>query len=137
MCTFKNVVKNVEVKVDVQMGALGCRAKIDNGYVGSIQFTFLSSVYQMVTILNHHLVHSCWGLHLGSRFLQTRGSWAPLSFALWIVAKLLYSCLCLLDVIVELHAMDEKMFNDFLLESESGFICNKCLFNLKFNIFYM
>ena len=25
------------------------------------------------------------------------------------------------DVIVELHAMDEKMFYDFLIESESGF----------------
>jgi hypothetical protein len=26
------------------------------------------------------------------------------------------SCLCLLDTIVELHATDENMFNDFLIE---------------------
>jgi hypothetical protein len=31
------------------------------------------------------------------------------------VAKLLCSCLCLFDVIVDLHAMDEKAFNDFLI----------------------
>ena len=56
---------------------------------------------------------------LGSRCLQTRGSWsthgAPLSFAIHIVAKALCFCLCLLDAIIELHAMDEKMFNDFLM----------------------
>ena len=42
-------------------------------------------------------------------------SWAPLSFALWIVADLLCSCLCFLDATNELHALDEKMFKDFLL----------------------
>ena len=42
-------------------------------------------------------------------------SWAPLSFALWIVVKLLCSCHCFLHAIVELHAMDEKMFNNFLI----------------------
>ena len=55
-------------------------------------------------------------LHLGFRFLQIEGSWAPFSFSLWIVAKLSSSCLCLLDAIVELHAINEKMFNDFLIE---------------------
>ena len=29
------------------------------------------------------------------------------------MAKLLCICLCLVDAIVELHAMDEKLFNDF------------------------
>ena len=43
-------------------------------------------------------------------------SWnAPLSFALWIVAKLLCSCLLLFDAIIDLHAMDKKLFNDFLV----------------------
>ena len=42
-------------------------------------------------------------------------SWAPLSFALWIMAKLLCPCLCLLDAIFEFIVMDEKMFNDFLI----------------------
>ena len=35
-----------------------------------------------------------------------------MSFALRIVAKLCCSCLCLLDAIVELHAMDVNMFNN-------------------------
>ena len=43
-------------------------------------------------------------------------SWAPLGFALHIVAKLLCFCLCFLDAIVELHAMDEKIFNNPLIE---------------------
>ena len=38
---------------------------------------------------------------------------APLSFAFQIVAKLLCSCLCLFDVIIELHAKDEKIVNNF------------------------
>ena len=36
-------------------------------------------------------------------------------FALDILAKLLWFCLCFLDAIVELHAMDENLFNDFLI----------------------
>jgi hypothetical protein len=43
-------------------------------------------------------------------------SWAPLSFAFWIKAKLLcffMFFLCLFNAIIELHAMDEKMFNDY------------------------
>ena len=39
-------------------------------------------------------------------------SWDPLSFALQIVAKLICVCLCLLDAIVELHAMVEKTNNN-------------------------
>ena len=36
-------------------------------------------------------------------------SWAPLSFSLWIVVKLLcWTCLCLFDAIVQLYAMDGK-----------------------------
>ena len=38
-----------------------------------------------------------------------------LSYALWIMAKLLYSCLCLFYAIIESHVIDEKMFNDFLI----------------------
>ena len=39
-----------------------------------------------------------------------------LEFSLWIVGKLLCSCLCLFDAIIELHTMDERNdFNDFLI----------------------
>ena len=66
-------------------------------------------------------------------------SWATLSFSLQIVAKLLYSCLCLIDAIIELHAMDEKMFNDFFYywKVKVDLICNKLLFNMRFNIVYV
>ena len=40
--------------------------------------------------------------------------WAPLSFSRRIVAKLLCSCLCLMQS-CRLHAMDGKMFNNFLI----------------------
>ena len=39
----------------------------------------------------------------------------PLSFSLQIVAKLLHSCPCLFGALIELHHMDEKVFNDFLI----------------------
>jgi len=53
-----------------------------------------------------------------------------LEFALRFVSKLLCSCLCLFDVFVNSHAMDEKCSLEmtFSLESESEFICNKGLF---------
>ena len=42
-------------------------------------------------------------------------SWAPLSFALHIVAKVLWFCLCSFDAMIELHPMDEELVNDFLI----------------------
>ena len=44
VCTFKNAIKNVEVKVCVQKGALGFRERNDKRCVSSIQFTFSSIV---------------------------------------------------------------------------------------------
>ena len=67
------------------------------------------------------LVGVCiWGLGFMNWRLLERST-TPLSFVLWIVAKLSCSCLCLFDAIVELHAMNDKMFNDFLIGSESEF----------------
>ena len=47
-------------------------------------------------------------------------SWAPLFLALHIMAKLFALSLCLFDAIIALHAMHEKMSNDFSLENKSG-----------------
>jgi hypothetical protein len=44
VCTFRKVVKNVEVKVDVKKGVVGCREKIDNRCVKFIQITISSIV---------------------------------------------------------------------------------------------
>ena len=41
--------------------------------------------------------------------------WAPFSFCLRIVAKLLCWCLCLFDATIEFDAMDEETSNDFLI----------------------
>ena len=62
----------------------------------------------------------------------------PLRFSLQIVAKLLCSCLCLFDTIIELHTMDGKMFNDlFHWKVKVEFECNKDLFNPRFVFFYV
>ena len=34
------------------------------------------SLFSYGIVLNDYLVHSCWGLHLGSRLLQNGGSWS-------------------------------------------------------------
>jgi hypothetical protein len=51
--------------------------------------------------------------------MQTKAFWSvhelPQIFSLQIATKLLCSCLCSFDTIVEFHAMDEEMFNDFLI----------------------
>ena len=77
----------------------------------------------VVIVLNDYHVHAYQGLHLGSKFLPNwrslKYSWALLSFTLWIVVNLCWTCLCVLDAIFELHAMNERMFND-LVESERG-----------------
>ena len=44
LCTLIKVIKNIEVKVDVQKGALRYREKFDNRLVRFIQFAFSSIV---------------------------------------------------------------------------------------------
>ena len=83
----------------------------------------------------NYLVHSCWGLHLDSRFQQTRGFGSTRGFPkvllsrLWL-ALLCYG-LCLLDTFIELHATDGKMFNDFPIgKVKVTSMCSKGLFNI-------
>ena len=42
-------------------------------------------------------------------------SWAPLSYSLPFVAKLLYCCPCLFDEIIEVHILHEKWFNENII----------------------
>ena len=44
VCTFQKAIKNVEVKVDVQKGALGFKGKTYNIFVSFIQSMFSSIV---------------------------------------------------------------------------------------------
>jgi hypothetical protein len=82
---------------------------------------FFSSEYIEKSIKNLKIKGRCtegaWTLHLISSFFTKwrilECSRAPLSFSLRTVAKLLFSCLGLLDAIVKLHAIDKKKFNDF------------------------
>ena len=46
--------------------------------------------------------------------------WVLGFYKLEVVAKSLCSCLCLLDAMFELCAMDEKMSNDFLVAVGGG-----------------
>ena len=50
----------------------------------------------MAIVLNDYHVHSCWAFHLGSKFLQTRGSWTliymnPFSSLLLVRVHLVFS----------------------------------------------
>ena len=58
---------------------------------------------------------------------------------LWLLIflKLLCFCLCLLDAIVDLHAMNEKMFNDFLIKNEIGSYKYQMLIKFEMYILYM
>ena len=90
---------------------------------------FIHCCHRLI-VLNVDVVHSCWSLHLGSRFLQIRGLWnghGSLDFcALDCGLVIVLSCLCFLDAIIELSAMDDKKCSmTFLL----SFVCNKLLFN--------
>ena len=53
------------------------------------------------------------------------------------MAKLIFSCLCLLDAIVELHAMvGKKMLNDYLIRKVyMDFTCKQGIFNSSFTVF--
>ena len=58
----------------------------------------------------------------------------------WLRApiKLLWRCLCLFDAIVDLHAMDEKMFNDFLIGKWKWIsICNKVIIYMYGGIYHI
>ena len=58
MCTFRKAIKNFEVKVDVQKGALRFKGKFDNKCVGFIQFKVLIHCCDMVIVLNDYAKHS-------------------------------------------------------------------------------
>ena len=66
--------------------------------------TSMSILVRVCTWVQAFYKHEALGALMGS-----------LDFALHIVAKLLCSCLCLFDAIVDLHAKHEKMFNDYLI----------------------
>ena len=68
MCTFEKAITNVEVKVDVQKGALGFRDNIDNRCTSFHPIHVFIHCCHMVIVFNDYLVHSFWGLHLSSRF---------------------------------------------------------------------
>ena len=73
----------------------------------------------MVIVLNnyhfHHVVGFAFGYQGYTNLRLLKDSWAPLNYNVQIAAKVFFSCLCLLDLIVELHAMNENMFDDFLI----------------------
>jgi hypothetical protein len=72
----------------------------------------------MAIVLSDFLVHSCWGLHLNFKFYKLEVLevfMSSIELSLWMVANIVCSCLCLFDAIIELHAMDEETFNDFLI----------------------
>jgi hypothetical protein len=121
VCTFRVAIKNFKVKVNVQKGAVRFRGKKnDNIYLlvssNLGYYSFLSYDDSPQWLPSTFLLGFAFGFH----DLQTRGSWSAhglcwdLLFGLWLGYDC--SCLCLFDANVEVHAMDEKTFNDFLIE---------------------
>ena len=65
-------------------GALGFRKKMTIVVLVSSNSRFIHCC-RIAIVLNDYLVHSCWGLHLGSRFYKLDALGVPialLSFAL-------------------------------------------------------
>ena len=96
MCTPKKAIKNVEVKVDVQKGALGFRKNLIIKVLVSFNSHF-HSFFHIVIMLNDHLAHSLCEVCIwvfGSDKLEAFGVLVDfLEFN-----KLSY---CLLDIIID------------------------------------
>ena len=120
MRTFKKGIKNFEVKVDLQNGALRFKEK------KLIIDVLVSSHSRLYSLLSHG--NSPQGLPcpflsgfafggLGFYKLEVHGAlMSSLEFSsLWVVAKLLCSCLCLFDAINKLHAMDDIIYSDYFI----------------------
>ena len=96
----------------------------------------------MVIVLNDYLVHSCWGLHLSFRFLQTKGSWSThgLSWVLLSGLWLHYYALVFVCLMPSLsYTMLWMKFVQWLSywKLKVDFICNRCLFNSRFIFIYV
>ena len=89
----------------------------------------------MVIVLNDYLVHSCWGLHLSTRFLQTGGSWSTHRLP-WVLLSRLWLSYCALVFVCLIKSLNDMLWMKtcsltFTLKVKVGFICNKCLFNSR------
>lgn len=80
MCTFKEAIKNVEVKIDVQKGVPWFREKLTTYVLVPSNSSVFILCYHVIIVLNDYLDYSCWGLHLVSRVLQYEGSWSAHGF---------------------------------------------------------
>ena len=117
MCTFQKAIKDFEVKVHVLKGAP--KFKVNNLTIDvliSSNSYFQSSLsYGNSMNIMSILVWFAFGFLVSSNWRLLECSWTPLSFDLQIVVQLLCSCLYLIDAIIELHATNEKKFNEFLI----------------------
>ena len=125
MCISKIAIKFCEVKVDVQKGGLMFKEFFFTIMVLVHPLHIFIHTFHMVIALNDYHMSSCWDLHLGFRFLQTRGPWSSHGLPLVFVSKLSLSYCALIFVCliqsIELHAMNEFHSMIFSLESGSGF----------------
>jgi hypothetical protein len=72
----------------------------------------------MVIIPNDYHVHSCQGLHLGSRIFKLEAFGAlfgSLELCSVDCGEIVMLLALFVDAIVNLHPMDEKMFNGVLI----------------------
>ena len=130
VCTIEKTIKNAKVNVDVQRGPY-CLCL----FVSS-NSSFHPLLSYMVIVLNDYLVHPCWGLHVGSRFLQTGGSCSAHEL-LWDLLSWFWEKYHALNYVCSMQSLSymlwmKKKSMTFHKKLEVEFICNKCLPNLAF-----
>ena len=78
MCTSRKATKKFEVNVKVQKGALRFREKTENRCWFHPIHVFIHCCH-IVIVLDDYIVHSCYGLHWGSRFYKMKALGALVS----------------------------------------------------------
>ena len=101
VCMFKKAIKIFEANVSVQKGALRFRENFDNRCQFHGIHIFIHCCHTVIVSMTTLFILvrvSVWVPHfINWRLLEH--SWAPSSFVLWVVAKLVCSCLfvCLMQ----------------------------------------
>ena len=102
---------------------------------------FHPSVSYMLIVLNGYLVHPCWGLHLGFRYLQIGGSMSAHGLP-WVLLSCMWRknhALIFASLMQSLSYMLLKKNNlrVFHCKVKVDFMCNICLLTLRFKFVYV
>ena len=114
VCTFRKAIKNFEVKVNVQKWDLRFRARLENRCVSFIQFMFsyVIVIWQCLQWLSYRFAIWILDLQIGGTWIAHVLSCVFLLNCGKVIVLLPFFVWCIIELI---YAMEEKMFNDFLI----------------------